>query len=294
MIIARTLAELRTARAKLTGSVGLVPTMGALHDGHLELVSAARRDNDAVIGTIFVNPGQFGPDEDFNAYPRTLESDLTGFEAAGADIAFTPLTAEVYPTGFQTHIEVERVSQGLEGEKRPGHFKGVATVVAKLFNMIQPHHAYFGQKDAQQVVVIRRMVADLNFPVQIAVIPTVREADGLARSSRNRYLSPEERAVAPVIYRALSAAGDAYAAGERHPDTLRAQIQSVLADEPRGQVDYISLADPLTLEELTTATHTPMLASLTVQIGQPRLLDNMLLPFHLNTRDGLTEILGRV
>lgn len=294
MIVARNLLELRAARQNLTGKVGLVPTMGALHDGHLTLVKEAKGDNDSVIGTIFVNPAQFGPNEDFNAYPRTLETDLASFEAMGVDIAFTPLTPEVYPAGFQTTIEVERVTQRLEGEKRPGHFKGVATVVAKLFNMTQPHNAYFGQKDAQQVIVIRRMVADLNFPIQIAVIPTVRETDGLAKSSRNRYLTEAERTAAPVIYRALSAAGDAYEAGEHHPDALRAVIHDILNTQPLGRVDYVSLADPITLEEVTEPSDSPMLASLTVQIGQPRLLDNALLPFHLNTRAGLTDTLGRV
>ena len=293
MILARTLAELRAARAKLTGSVGLVPTMGALHEGHLTLVHQARADNDAIIATIFVNPAQFGLNEDFNAYPRTLEADLAAFENGGVDIAFTPLTTEVYPPGFQTTLEVERVSQGLEGEKRPGHFKGVATVVAKLFNMTQPHIAYFGQKDAQQVVVIRRMTADLNFPVDIAVIPTVRESDGLALSSRNRYLTPDQRAASPVIYRALKAAGDAHAAGEHHPGVLRDLISAILATESQGRVDYISLADPITLQELDVPTDSPMLASLTVQLGQPRLLDNALLPFSLNTRVGLSDTLGR-
>ncbi len=294
MIVARTLAELRVARAKLTGSVGLVPTMGALHEGHFTLVSEARADNDAVIATIFVNPAQFGPNEDFNAYPRTLEADLAGFERGGVDIAFTPLIPEVYPLGFQTTVEVTGVSEGLEGEKRPGHFKGVATVVAKLFNMAQPHMAYFGQKDAQQVVVIRRMVADLNFPLDIAIIPIVREPDGLAMSSRNRYLTPEQRAAAPVIYRALKAVGDAHAAGEHHLGAMRDIIRGVIATESQGRIDYISLADPLTLQELDAPTDSPILASLAVQIGQPRLLDNALLPFSLNTRAGLTHALGRV
>lgn len=293
MIVARTLAELRAARAALSGTVGLVPTMGALHDGHRALIDHARVDNDAVVATIFVNPAQFGPNEDFSAYPRTLEADLVTFERAGVDIAFMPLTDQVYPPGFQTTVEVEHVSQGLEGGRRPGHFKGVATVVAKLFNMAQPTTAYFGQKDAQQVVVIRRMAADLNFPTDIAVIPTQRELDGLALSSRNRYLTPAERAAAPVIHRALTAAGETYAAGERHPDALRAAMQTVLANEPLGRVDYVSLADPVTLRELDAPTDAPMLASLTVQIGQPRLLDNMLFPLHLNTRAGLTQTLGK-
>jgi len=294
MIIVRTLLELRAARAQISGAVGLVPTMGALHDGHLALVREARADNEAVIASIFVNPAQFGPNEDFNAYPRTLDADLAAFERGGVDIVFTPLTTEVYPSGFQTSVEVERVSQGLEGEKRPEHFKGVTTVVAKLFNMVQPRTAYFGQKDAQQVVVIRRMVADLNFPVNIAVIPTLRAPDGLALSSRNRYLTPEQRAAAPVIYRALSAAGEAHAAGERNPVMLSDIIRTVLSGESLGRVDYISLADPTTLQALDAPTDSPMLASLTVQIGQPRLLDNALLPFSLNTRAGLTHTLGRV
>ncbi|MCU0475977.1 MAG: pantoate--beta-alanine ligase [Anaerolineae bacterium] len=274
MIIARTTADLRAARAAACSTVGFVPTMGALHDGHLSLIRAARGDNDCIVSSIFVNPAQFGPNEDFNAYPRTLEADLAQLEQAGVDIAFIPPVEDIYPTGFQTHVEVEHVSQGLEGARRPGHFRGVATIVAKLFNMTQPTVAYFGQKDAQQVVVLRRMVADLNFPLHIAVIPTARESDGLALSSRNRYLTPQQRA--------------------DDPQALRALIAQHLTNQSSGEVEYISIAHPQTLRELDAPITHPVLASLTVRFGQTRLLDNILLPAHLNTRDGLTQHLGRV
>jgi pantoate--beta-alanine ligase len=294
MIIARTTADLRAARAAACSTVGFVPTMGALHDGHLSLIRAARGDNDCIVSSIFVNPAQFGPNEDFNAYPRTLEADLAQLEQAGVDIAFIPPVEDIYPTGFQTHVEVEHVSQGLEGARRPGHFRGVATIVAKLFNMTQPTVAYFGQKDAQQVVVLRRMVADLNFPLHIAVIPTARESDGLALSSRNRYLTPQQRADAPALYRALHAADLAFTTGESDPQALRALIAQHLTNQSSGEVEYISIAHPQTLRELDAPITHPVLASLTVRFGQTRLLDNILLPAHLNTRDGLTQHLGRV
>ncbi len=293
MIIARTLSELRAARARFTGAVGLVPTMGALHAGHLSLLNEAKNDNQAVIASIFVNPAQFGPNEDFAAYPRTLDADLQALEQAGIDVAFIPTIDDIYPAGFQTTVEVKHVSQGLEGARRPGHFKGVATVVAKLFNMTQPHRAYFGQKDAQQVVVIRRMVTDLNFPIDIAVIPTARDTDGLALSSRNRYLSEPQRRAATILYRALNAAGTAYQAGQTDPTALKTIIQHTLDTEPLAQVDYVSTADTITLQEIQSPTHTPVLASLTVRFGSTRLLDNMLLPLHLNTREGLTQTLGK-
>lgn len=293
MIIARTLSQLRTARAQFTGSVGLVPTMGALHAGHLALLNEAKNDNQAVIASIFVNPAQFGPNEDFAAYPRTLDADLQALEQAGIDVAFIPTTEEVYPAGFQTTVEVQHVSQGLEGERRPGHFKGVATIVSKLFNMVQPHRAYFGQKDAQQVVVIRRLTTDLNFPIDIAVIPTARDTDGLALSSRNRYLTEPQRRAAPVLYRALNAAGAAYQSGQTDPTALKTIIQHTLETEPLAQVDYVSIADAITLQEVQSPIHAPVLASLTVRFGSTRLLDNMLLPPHLNTREGLTQTLGK-
>ncbi|MEL7235459.1 MAG: pantoate--beta-alanine ligase, partial [Chloroflexota bacterium] len=221
MKVIQTISDLRTARAALGDDVGVVTTMGALHAGHMALVKQARFDNERVLVTIFVNPTQFGPDEDLGSYPRTLERDLQLLETAGVDVVFTPTPELMYPDGYQTYVDVENVSQRLEGIHRDGHFRGVATVVSKLFNMTQPARAYFGQKDAQQVVVIRRMVRDLNFPVDVIVVPTIREDDGLAMSSRNAYLSPQEREAATVLYRSLQAAATLYDNSERHPEKLR-------------------------------------------------------------------------
>jgi pantoate--beta-alanine ligase len=294
MQVTRTVDDLRAARSMLHGRVGLVPTMGALHAGHMALVEQARAANDAVIATLFVNPTQFGPDEDLSSYPRTLESDLQKLAAAGVDLVFTPTPQVMYPAGFQTYVNVGQVAQPLEGAHRPGHFRGVATVVAKLFNLTQPQRAYFGQKDAQQVVVIRRVVSDLNLPVEVVAVPTVREADGLALSSRNAYLTAEQREAATVLSRALDAAAEQYAAGKRHPDALRDAMWTMLRAEPLARVDYVSAADAVTLAELDAPTEGPVLVSLTVQIGQPRLLDNRLLPAYLNTVEGLTTHLGAV
>jgi pantoate--beta-alanine ligase len=287
-----TIEELRAARAQLKGRVGLVPTMGALHEGHRSLMQAAHDDNDSVIATIFVNPTQFAPGEDFAAYPRDLDHDLDIFEKAGADIVFTPSPEQIYPQGFQTYINLEVVATGLEGDRRPGHFKGVATVVAKLFNLTQPDKAYFGQKDAQQVVVIRRMVRDLNFPLEIMVCPTAREQDGLAMSSRNAYLNMAQREAAGVIYRALRKTSDAYDDGERLPANLRSIARSVLETEPLAEIDYVAINDPRTLFGIHDTTDEPMLLSMVVKIGKPRLLDNCLLPWSLNDRAGLTSLLG--
>lgn len=287
-----TLEAFRQARTQLTGRVGLVPTMGALHAGHLALVEQARSENDVVVVTIFVNPTQFGPNEDLAAYPRDLPRDLALLQAAGVDVVFTPTPDVIYPPGYQTYIEVEQVAQGLEGARRPGHFRGVATVVAKLFNITQPHIAYFGQKDAQQVAVIRRMVHDLNFPLEIAVCPTLREADGLAMSSRNAYLTPEQRQAAPVVYRALQAAADAYEAGMSDPEALRLTMLAMLHLEALATPEYVSAADARTLRELDAATDVPILLSLAVRVGKTRLIDNLLLPRELNTRAGLGQVLG--
>ena len=292
MQVVEQIRDLRLARGRLKGRVGAVYTMGALHAGHRSLLDFARAENDAVVATIFVNPTQFGPGDDLASYPRTLDQDLALMEAAGVDLAFLPVAAEMYPSGFQTSVSVEEASQGLEGERRPGHFRGVASVVAKLFNLTQPDAAYFGQKDAQQVVVLRRMVTDLNFPLEIVVCPTVREADGLALSSRNVYLSPAERRSAAVIYRALMAAADAYEAGEREPAALREAAHRVLATEPMATVEYVAVNYPESLRGVLMPTDGPLLLSLAVQIGKPRLLDNLLLPAALNTRDGLTATLG--
>ena len=283
---------LRKARKAIIGSVGLVPTMGALHAGHIALVRQAKAENDHVIVTIFVNPTQFAQNEDLSKYPRDIPRDLDMLRQAGVDLVFTPTADQIYPAGFQTLIEVERVSQGLEGERRPGHFRGVATVVAKLFNLTQPDCAYFGQKDAQQAAVIKQMVRDLNFPLRIRICPTIREADGLAMSSRNVYLSETQRRSASIIHQSLEAASEAYAKGERDPVRIRVVIEGVLKREPLAQVDYVSIADPVSLQELNTASELAMLVSLVVRMGTTRLLDNMLLPHELNDIDGLTRTLG--
>lgn len=290
--IIESIAALREARPRLRGDVGLVPTMGALHAGHLSLVDYARAENDVVIATIFVNPTQFGPSEDFNAYPRDLPRDLALFKAAGVDMVFTPTLALMYPPGYQTYVEVEGVAQGLEGAQRPGHFRGVATIVSKLFHLTQPTRAYFGQKDAQQVAVLQRMVRDLNFPVEIAVCPIVREPDGLAMSSRNVYLNADQRTAATVLHRSLEAVTAAYESGERDPSRLRGMVEAVVMAEPLGKPDYISVADAGTLQEQQMPTDAPLLVSLTVRFGQTRLLDNCLLPRSLNTRERLASVLG--
>jgi pantoate--beta-alanine ligase len=272
-----TLFDLRKARLALPGSFGLVPTMGALHDGHLSLVRRAKAECAHVGVSIFVNPTQFGPGEDSSKYPRDLDRDLKLLERLGVDVVWTPAPEVVYPPGFQTWVTVEQVSAPLEGKHRPGHFRGVATVVAKLFNAFTPDKAYFGQKDAQQVVVIKQMVRDLNFPLEIVVCPIVREPDGLAMSSRNVYLNPEERRAATVLYRALSAAKAKYDAGERDAEMLRAAMSSTLAAEPLAREEYVSAADPDTLAELERIDK-GVLLSMAVRLGKTRLIDNMLLP----------------
>lgn len=276
MLVLETVSSFRAAR-KEAGTLGLVPTMGYLHAGHLALVERARAENQAVAVTIFVNPTQFGPTEDLLRYPRDLPRDLRMLEVAGVDLVFVPAVEEMYPRGFATYVEVEGVTRGLEGAVRPGHFKGVATVVCKLLNIAGAERAYFGQKDAQQTVVVRRMAADLNIPTEIVVVPTVREADGLALSSRNAYLAPEERAAAPVLYRALTAARTAWEGGEHRGERLRAIMAGVLAREPGALVDYVSVADPDTLAELEDAQGRALL-SLAVRIGRTRLIDNLSVP----------------
>ncbi len=269
--------EARRLRWELRGSVGLVPTMGALHDGHLSLVRAARAGNDAVAASIFVNPTQFGPGEDLARYPRDLAGDLARLEAEGVDLVFAPEAGSVYPPGFQTWVAPGPLAEPLEGARRPGHFRGVLTVVAKLFHVIGPDRAYFGQKDAQQAILIRRMAADLDFSVGIVVCPIVRDRDGLALSSRNDYLTPEERRAAPVLYRSLRAVLAAWDAGERRGERLCETARAVLAAEPLAAPDYVSAADPETLAEIGTATGRA-LVSMAVRFGTTRLLDNILLP----------------
>ncbi|HEX7616932.1 MAG TPA: pantoate--beta-alanine ligase [Thermoanaerobaculia bacterium] len=276
MNVLRTVSEARAFRAGDGGTLGLVPTMGALHAGHLSLVARARGENDRILVSIFVNPAQFGPNEDLAAYPRTPENDFRLLESLGVDAVWTPSPGDVYPPGFQTFVTVGNVSAPLEGERRPGHFRGVATVVAKLFNVFEPDRAYFGQKDAQQVAVIQRMVSDLAFPVGVVVCPTVREPDGLALSSRNVSLSPDERRAAPVLHRALLAARAAFASGERNADRLRAVVSGTLAAEPLARPDYVSVADAVTLQELERVAG-PALVSLAVRFGGTRLIDNVVL-----------------
>lgn len=276
MMIVSTLDELRAARALLPAPVGFVPTMGYLHDGHLALVRRARQECASVVVSIFVNPTQFGPNEDLSRYPRDLERDLRLLSAEGVDLVWTPTPEVMYPPGFQTWVQVEALTLPLEGAVRPGHFRGVTTVVAKLFNAVQPQRAYFGQKDAQQAAVIQRMTSDLNFPIEVTICPTVREADGLAMSSRNSYLNPQERQAAVVLYRALSAAYQAYQRGERSADKLRAIVTQTIAAEPLARLQYVSCADFFTLQEVETVMGKTLL-SLAVFIGNTRLIDNFIL-----------------
>jgi len=276
MQVAKTIAEARALRQKFSGSVGFVPTMGYLHEGHLALVKQARIENSAVIVGIYVNPTQFGPREDFGAYPRDLNRDLELLRGEGVDIVFVPSDGEMYPSEFSSWVDVDKVTGRLEGASRPGHFRGVATVVVKLFNIVQPTKAYFGQKDAQQAVVIKRMVADLNMGIEIVVVPTVRESDGLAMSSRNSYLSPGERQAATILLKALTLARQLRQGGEKDAGKIRRQMTSLVQKEPLARIDYVSIADTETLEELSLIDH-PSLASLAVRIGKTRLIDNMLL-----------------
>jgi len=271
-----TLIDLRTTRLSLYGTVGLVPTMGYLHEGHLSLIRRAKAECESVVVSIFVNPTQFGANEDLSKYPRDLERDLSLIEPLGVDLVWNPTPEIMYPTGYQTWVEVEALTRPLEGSIRTSHFKGVTTIVAKLFNAVQPHKAYFGQKDAQQAAVIRQMTRDLNFPIDVNVCPTTREADGLAMSSRNKYLEGADRPAATILYRALSAAKSAYESGERNADKLRTIMKDTLATEPRAQPQYVSCADYDTLEDLDVVGGKALL-SMAVLIGKTRLIDNFVL-----------------
>jgi pantoate--beta-alanine ligase len=276
MMIVTSLDELRSARLLLDGTVGFVPTMGCLHEGHISLARRAQEECDSVVASIFVNPTQFGANEDLSKYPRDLERDLRLLEPAGVDLVWTPIAEVMYPPGFATWVEVEGLTKPLEGASRPGHFRGVTTIVAKLFNAVQPQKAYFGQKDAQQAAVIRRMASDLDFPVEIVVCPIVREADGLAMSSRNSYLSAEERTAATVLFRALTAAKTACERGERSADVLRKIMAETVASEPLAKMQYVSCVDYDTLDELETLTGKTLL-SMAVFMGKTRLIDNFVL-----------------
>jgi len=276
MKIIEKIDDMKKLRQRLTEPVGLVPTMGYLHEGHLTLVRQARAENPSVVVSIFVNPTQFGPQEDFNSYPRDTNRDLALLEKEGTDVVFMPSVAEMYPEPFNCWIEVGKVTERLEGASRPGHFKGVTTVCAKLFNIIQPTTAYFGQKDAQQAVVIRKMVTDLNMNLEIVTLPTVREPDGLAVSSRNTYLNPDERQAAVVLYQALTLAQKLWSQGETDARRLRQEMIELIQKQPLATIDYVSVADAETLDELEKVKP-PALVSLAVKIGKTRLIDNIVL-----------------
>ena len=257
--------------------LGLVPTMGALHEGHMALVKQARKDNSTLAATIFVNPSQFGPQEDLSAYPRDLERDLALLREEGVDLVFTPSVEEIYPPGFNTWVDVGGLGDRLEGAHRPGHFRGVATVVAKLFNIIRPDRAYFGQKDGQQSAVIRKMVRDLDLDVEVVMVPTVRDSDGLALSSRNAHLTEEQRRAAPVVYRALQLAQRLWQEGITDGSWIRSETRLVLESEGLiERIDYVSVANAETLEELDIVKGRVMV-SVAVQLGKPRLIDNIIL-----------------
>jgi pantoate--beta-alanine ligase len=271
--IARTRDQLRDALGSVARPLGLVPTMGWLHDGHRSLMRRARADNPTTVATIFVNPRQFNDASDFEQYPRNEDRDLQVCRDEGIDLVFAPSVEEVYPPGFDTTVSVGAIARPLEGAARPGHFDGVATVVAILFNLVRADRAYFGQKDAQQVMVIARMARDLAIPTEVIACPTVREPDGLALSSRNVHLSRDERAAAPILRRALLAARHRWETGERSADALRAAMRAVLVAEPLARPEYVSVADGRTLEELDRV-EAPALLSLAVRFGATRLIDN--------------------
>lgn len=276
MKVVETVSEMKQVRKQFAEPVGLVPTMGYLHEGHLSLVRQARAENNSTVVSIFVNPAQFGTHEDFNTYPRDIQRDLAILEKENTDIVFMPPIAEIYPLGFNTWVEVDTITHRLEGASRPGHFRGVATVVTKLFNIVRPDRAYFGQKDAQQTIVIKKMVADLNINLEIVTMPTVREPSGLAMSSRNVCLNPQELQAATVLYQALSLVQELWSQGEKEAGHLRQQMINLIRKEPLANIDYVSIADPETLEEMNTVKP-PALASMAVEIGRTRLIDNVVL-----------------
>jgi len=274
--VVETIGEMKRLRHQIAEPVGFVPTMGYFHEGHLALVRQARAENPSVVVSIFVNPTQFGPQEDFTSYPRDPQRDLALLEEEKVDIVFMPSVAEMYPPQFSSWVEVSKITERLEGASRHGHLRGCATVVAKLFNIIQPTRAYFGQKDAQQLVAIKKMVADLNMNLEIVTVPTVREPDGLAMSSRNSYLNPEQRRAAVVLYQALCLAQQLWSQGEKDAQTIRQQMTDLIQKEPLADIDYGSVANAETLDELDTVK-SPALVSLAVRIGNIRLIDNVVL-----------------
>ena len=275
MKIIDTIVAMKSERNSLSESLGFVPTMGYLHEGHLSLVKKAREENKTVAASIFVNPAQFGPNEDFESYPRDTERDLNMLEPY-TDIVFMPVADDLYPAGYNSWVEVEGLTKKLEGASRPTHFRGVTTIVAKLFNIVRPTRSYFGQKDAQQLAVIKKMVKDLDMNLEVIACPTVREPDGLAMSSRNTYLKPDERKAATTLYQSLKLAEKLYAEGERNADKIRREMTALIQQQQAANIDYISIADNETLDEVDEITR-PVLVSLAVKIGKPRLIDNIVL-----------------
>ncbi len=276
MKVIKTVADYRDMQRVYPRSLGLVPTMGYLHEGHLSLVRRCREDNATAVASIFVNPTQFGPSEDLSTYPRDMEGDLAKLEAEGVDLVFAPDASEMYPEGFDTTIDVGDIARRLEGEHRPGHFQGVATVVCKLLTIVRPDNVYFGQKDAQQCLVIKRLNADLDLGAEVIVLPTVRDPDGLAMSSRNAYLSDGDREAALSLYRSLRLAESLYSEGVRDGDAMRREMLALLESEPSATVEYVSIADAGTLEELESVDRSA-LVSMAVRIGRVRLIDNVVL-----------------
>ncbi|MCH7801282.1 MAG: pantoate--beta-alanine ligase [Chloroflexi bacterium] len=277
MQVIKTISEFRVAERSAPRPMGLVPTMGFLHEGHLSLVRRARADNATVSASIFVNPTQFGPNEDLSTYPRDMDGDLAKLEAEGVDLVFAPTPQEVYPPGFDTHVDVGELATRLEGASRPDHFRGVATVVCKLLTIVRPDKVYFGQKDAQQCLVIRRLNADLNLGAEVVVMPTIRDSEGLALSSRNAKLKDGDRKAALTLSRSLNLAREIYESENHNAEEIRVQMRNLIESESRTSVDYISIADAETLDELDTVDR-PALVSLAVRVGDVRLIDNTLLP----------------
>lgn len=273
----RMMSVARKLRREENRTIGFVPTMGALHEGHLSLIHEARAMCDVVVVSVFVNPAQFSPAEDFNAYPRDLTRDAALLAEYNVDYVFAPTTAEIYPPGFSSYVTVEGASNELEGASRPGHFRGVTTVVGILLNVVKPDFAFFGQKDAQQAVLIKRMVRDLAFNTEVVVLPIVREQSGLAMSSRNNYLSDEQRRAATVLNRALAQAGEAFEAGEHNGARLTELVRAAIEKEPLARIDYVSVNDAETLEQLDKIDDRPALLSLAVFVGKTRLIDNVVL-----------------
>ena len=276
MKVVESIDEFRDRLVRVERPLGLVPTMGFLHEGHMALVRRARADNPTLAVSIFVNPAQFGPQEDYATYPRDMDSDLAKLEGAGVDLVLAPSAEEMYPGGFDTYVEVGRTADRLEGAGRPGHFRGVATVVCKLLAIVRPDKAYFGQKDAQQSLVVERLNADLDLGAEIVVVPTVRETDGLALSSRNAYLDSDERKAATVLSRSLRLARDLWEQGVSDAEEVRRRMRGLIDSEPLAQIDYVSVADAATMDELDQIDG-PALVSLAVRIGKTRLIDNITL-----------------